>query len=251
MGLVVAVLVGVGFRAIPGSPVHKSPTLGLDLQGGLEVVLKAVPPKGHKLTTEDLDRSVTIMRNRVDKLGVSEPEIRKQGSDQIVIELPGVKNPKQAFDLIGKTAQLELFDLEADLTGPSINSQGFPVGTPNLFNLLASQQARAKTGTPNAYYLFDAKKRLVAGPEDSRQGIVKDRDRLVAAAISAQGGGKAAKTSGAAPNAGSGGGSKKAGTTKTGANASRTNASGTNPKSYTIFAVPKGTIVLLCGLTDR
>ena len=51
-------------------PVHKKPTLGLDLQGGLEVVLKAVPPKGKQLTSSDVDRSVGIMRNRIDKLGV-------------------------------------------------------------------------------------------------------------------------------------------------------------------------------------
>src|SRR6266498_2747902 len=157
MGLVVAVLVGVGFRAIPGSPVHKSPTLGLDLQGGLEVVLKAVPPKGHKLTTQDLDRSVTIMRNRVDKLGVSEPEIREQGTNQIVIELAGVHDPKRAAELIGKTAQLELYDLENDLTGPSVTPQGLnrtPVATARLYDLLAGQQLKARKGTPEAYYLF-------------------------------------------------------------------------------------------------
>src|SRR6059036_494853 len=102
MGLVVAVLVGVGFRAIPGSPVHKSPTLGLDLQGGLEVVLKAVPPKGHPLTAQDLDRSVAIMQDRINKLGVSEPEIRKQGKDQIVIQLAGVHDPAKAAAIIGK-----------------------------------------------------------------------------------------------------------------------------------------------------
>src|SRR3954463_8561801 len=112
MAIIVAALAGALLIALPGTPIHKSPTLGLDLQGGLEVVLKAVPPKGHKLTAEDLDRSVEIMRNRVDKLGVSEPEIRKQGSDQIVIELAGVHDPKRAFDIIGKTAQLELYDLE-------------------------------------------------------------------------------------------------------------------------------------------
>ena len=168
MALLVGVLVGVGFLAIPGSPAHKSPTLGLDLQGGLEVVLKAVPPKGHPLTTQDLDRSVTIMRNRVDKLGVSEPEIRKQGGNQIIIQLAGVHDPKKAAELIGKTAQLELYDLEADLTGPSINSQGFPVATPRLYDLLSGQQLKAKKGTPSAYYLFNKRKRLLAGPAETR-----------------------------------------------------------------------------------
>jgi preprotein translocase subunit SecD len=99
-------LAGVVYIALPGSPGYQKPTLGLDLQGGLEVVLQAQPPKGRKLTSADLDLSVQIMRNRIDKLGVSEPEIRKQGKDQIVIQLAGVQNPDQAAALIGKTASL-------------------------------------------------------------------------------------------------------------------------------------------------
>ena len=96
VGLVAAALVGVALLAVPGSPLEQRPTLGLDLQGGLEVTLQAVPPKDRKLTKEDLDRSVSIMRSRVDKLGVAEPEIRTQGSDQISIQLPGVKDPAAA-----------------------------------------------------------------------------------------------------------------------------------------------------------
>src|SRR5207237_772507 len=111
--------------AVPGSPAEKKPTLGLDLQGGLEVVLKAVPPKGHKLTSEDIDRSIDIMRKRIDKLGVSEPEIRKQGTNQIVIQLAGVHNAGDAAKLIGKTAQLEFSDFEGDLTGKTVNSQTY------------------------------------------------------------------------------------------------------------------------------
>src|SRR4026208_2501448 len=121
VGLVAAALVGVALLAIPGSPLEQRPTLGLDLQGGLEVTLQAVPPRDRKLTKEDLDRSVQIMRNRVDKLGVSEPEIRPQGNDQIAIQLPGVKDPAAAASIIGKTAQLELFDLEKNLQPPSLN----------------------------------------------------------------------------------------------------------------------------------
>jgi len=105
--LIVLALVGVAFLAVPGSPAHRSLKQGLDLQGGLEYVLKAQPPKGVKLTAADLDRSVSIMRNRVDKLGVSEPIITKQGSDQISIQLAGVHNVNQAASIIGSTAQLE------------------------------------------------------------------------------------------------------------------------------------------------
>ena len=170
VGLILAALVGVALLAIPGSPIHRKPTLGLDLQGGLEVVLKAVPPAGHELTAEDLDRSVGIMRSRIDKLGVSEPELRKQGSDQIVIQLAGVTDPKQAAALIGKTAQLELYDLEQDLTGPSIGASG-PVATASLYNLLVGEQAKAKKGGATAYYLFDKNKRLIAGPADTREAL--------------------------------------------------------------------------------
>src|SRR5919205_3292189 len=137
VGLILAALAGVALIGIPGSPVHKKATLGLDLQGGLEVVLKAEPPKGRQLQPSDLDRSVEIMRNRIDRLGVAEPEIRKQGSNQIVIELAGVHNFDRAVAIIGKTAQLEFYDLESDLVPPSIDVQNFPVATPSLYELLA------------------------------------------------------------------------------------------------------------------
>ncbi|HEY7694139.1 MAG TPA: protein translocase subunit SecD [Gaiellaceae bacterium] len=178
VGLIVAALVGVALLAVPGSPAHKKTRLGLDLQGGLEVVLQAVPPKGQKVTQQGLDNAVSIMRSRVDKLGVSEPEIRKQGNDQIVVELPGVKDAAQAAQLIGKTAQLEFYDLQADLTGPSVTTSGFariPVATASLYNLLAGQQAKAKQGTPTAYYLFGKNKRLLAGPSDTRRGLFNAR----------------------------------------------------------------------------
>jgi SecD/SecF fusion protein len=178
VGLIMAAVVGVALLGVPGSPAHKKTRLGLDLQGGLEVVLEAVPPKGQKVTQQGLDNAVSIMRSRVDKLGVAEPEIRKQGNNQIVIELPGVKNAAQAAQLIGKTAQLEFYDLQGDLTGPSVTTSGFarvPVATASLYNLLSGQQAKAKQGRPTAYYLFDKNKRLIAGPSDTRQGLFNAR----------------------------------------------------------------------------
>ena len=95
-------------------------------------MLKAVPPKGHKLTSEDIDRSISIMRSRIDKLGVTEPEIRKQGSNQIVIQLAGVHDPAQAGAIIGSTAQLELYDLETPLVPPSVPVTGNPIATRGL-----------------------------------------------------------------------------------------------------------------------
>ena len=179
VALVVVALVGVALMAIPSSPIHKKTTLGLDLQGGLEVTLQAVPPENRPLTKADLDRSVTIMRDRVDRLGVSEPEIRKQGDDQIAIQLPGVKDPAAAAKIIGKTAQLELFDLEANLVPPSIDASRFPVPKDSVYALLAGQQALATKGTPDQYWLFDAKKRLITGPVRTKAAALKKFDGKV------------------------------------------------------------------------
>jgi SecD/SecF fusion protein len=165
VGLLIAALLGVALLAVPGSPVRQEPTLGLDLQGGLAVTLQAVPPPDRELTEQDLDRSVDIMRNRVDKLGVSEPEIRTQGSDQIVIQLPGVKDPEAAAEIIGTTAQLELYDLETSVVGPSVSVQGFPVETTSLYNLLAAVQAQAQGDDSEAFYIVNPNREtVVSGP---------------------------------------------------------------------------------------
>src|ERR671933_545243 len=139
IGLIVALLAGVAALGIPGSPVHKKVTLGLDLQGGLELVLKAVPPRGQQVTPEGMDVAQSVIRTRIDSLGVTEPELRRQGKDQIVIELAGVRNIARARQIIGTTAQLEMYDLESNLIqGPQ----------QSLYSLLSSAKARAKKGTP-------------------------------------------------------------------------------------------------------
>jgi SecD/SecF fusion protein len=177
IGCILAALIGVAFLAVPSSPVHKKLTLGLDLQGGLEVVLKAEPPKGHKLTPEDLSRSIDIMRNRIDKLGVSEPEIRKQGSNQIVIQLAGIHNVNDAAALIGKTAVLEFYDFEADVTGPSVSGgllNATPVASGSVYDLLSAPATRllANKGNPAQWYLFDNKHVVKAGPAPTRAKLL-------------------------------------------------------------------------------
>jgi SecD/SecF fusion protein len=170
----VAALAGAALLAIPGSPGHKKAKLGLDLQGGLEVVLKAVPPPGKTCDSSCMDRSVNIMRQRINKLGVSENDARKQGKDQIVIELPGVKDPAQAASIIGTTAQLQFYDFEVDVTGPSTDGSGHVVAEANLYQLLQKVQDQAQGGKARQYYLFDAKHRLKRGPEDTRQRLLSN-----------------------------------------------------------------------------
>ena len=136
------------------------------------MTLQAVPPPNRPLQESDLDRSVEILRDRVDRLGVAEPEIRKQGDDQIVIDLPGVKDPDRVIGILGQTAQLELFDLEANLAPPS-NANGFPAPKESLYELLAGQQALVEEDTETTWYLFDENKKLVAGPVNDRDALLE------------------------------------------------------------------------------
>jgi SecD/SecF fusion protein len=154
MGAILAAVVGAALLAVPGSPIHRKPVLGLDLQGGLEVVLNAVPPKGQQVTQSGMITAQSIIQSRIDKIGVASPEVRRQGANQIVIELAGVHDPAKAAALIGKTAQLMIYDFEPNLTGPSVGTNGQPVATPSLYGLLSQVETQAKKGTPEFYYLF-------------------------------------------------------------------------------------------------
>lgn len=78
------------------------PKLGLDLQGGLSVVLTATGDVEEGV----LDQTVEIIRNRVDSLGAQEPDISRSGEENIVVQLPGIRDTDRALDIIGKTAQL-------------------------------------------------------------------------------------------------------------------------------------------------
>jgi preprotein translocase subunit SecD len=87
------------------------PLLGLDLQGGVSVVLK---PKGTPESSA-IDQAITIIRQRIDALGVAEPEITRQG-DNILIQIPGVKDKDRAIDLVGQTAELQFRPVLAALS---------------------------------------------------------------------------------------------------------------------------------------
>ncbi len=149
----------------------RTPTLGLDLQGGLEVILQARAPQGREITQEDLDRSIEIMRDRIDKIGVSEPVITRQGSDQIGVELAGVHDAARAAEIVGQTAQLQFYDLQGDALEPTKTAAGGIQPSLQLLPLLQSQEALAEKGTPTAWYLYSDKSERLAGPADTREEI--------------------------------------------------------------------------------
>ena len=82
------------------------------------------------INNKAVDQSLEILRNRVDQFGVAEPAIVRQGTDEIVIQLPGVKDPQRALNLIGRTAQLEfkLVDDTAGLNLPQLIGQAIQTG---------------------------------------------------------------------------------------------------------------------------
>ncbi|MDD2574520.1 MAG: protein translocase subunit SecD [Bacillota bacterium] len=105
-------------------PVRDAIKYGLDLRGGVYVVLEARPNEGETVTGEVLDRAVATIRNRVDALGVSEPVIAKQGENRIRVELPDVTDSERAVEIIGKTAQLKFLGPDGNevLTGQNVRN---------------------------------------------------------------------------------------------------------------------------------
>jgi SecD/SecF fusion protein len=99
--------------------VSKSTKLGLDLQGGVELVYEAQPTKQTAVTPDAIQRALDVMRERVDRIGVAEPAIQRSGENQISVALPAVKNLAQAIDQVGTVAQLAFYDWEVDVIGPN------------------------------------------------------------------------------------------------------------------------------------
>lgn len=110
----ILILFIIGICAYFAFPLNKRINLGLDLKGGMHLLLKIDTSKlSEKDKLDASDRAVEVIRNRIDAFGVREPSIQKQGDDEIVVQLPGVTDRDRAIDLIGKTALLE-FKLVSD-----------------------------------------------------------------------------------------------------------------------------------------
>jgi SecD/SecF fusion protein len=120
-------LVGVSALVIASKPTK----LGLDLKGGVELVYQGEPTGQVKTVSgEDIERSIEIIRQRIDKLGVSEPEVSRLGTTEISVSLPAVTNAQRAIDQVGTTAQLYFYDWEPNLIGPQKAIGGHPGQAP-------------------------------------------------------------------------------------------------------------------------
>src|SRR6201989_1732381 len=147
--LVVAVLIGGSLFVV----LTKSTKLGLDLQGGVQLVYHAEPTAPQKKGTPDaMQRSIDLMQQRVNAFGVSEAELNQAGSDQIEVGLPGVKNAQRAAAQVGSTAQLFFYDCEGELLNekcqvtPDVNAAGRqPIA--GLYKAVSQASKCTKVGT--------------------------------------------------------------------------------------------------------
>jgi len=132
--------------------------LGLDLQGGLQVVYTAKTATGAQPTGQQLDQTVTILDKRVNSLGVTESQIQRQGTDQISVALPGITNVQQALDKIGKTAQLQFFrdDPASRPVGPVATKEAALKELKRQGASAAEIAALSKEGTTDKYTLVSA-----------------------------------------------------------------------------------------------
>lgn len=111
--LVFITILAVG--ALAFKPLANVMKLGLDLRGGVHVLMQAQNTPEHTVTSEDMAALEGVMRERVDQLGITEPLIQREGSDRLIIELAGYDNPEEAINIIGKTAQLEFRTSDGEL----------------------------------------------------------------------------------------------------------------------------------------
>ena len=125
-----------------GNPRVVETKLGLDLQGGIRVEYQALPKDGKTPGPGDLSTIRDIIERRVNSTGVSEPVVQTQGTDRIVVELPGVSNKEDIEKLVGQTGRLDFVPLPPDKYGTypnagpqqAVQGQKLPTNEPPLFS---------------------------------------------------------------------------------------------------------------------
>jgi len=116
--------------------------LGLDLQGGMQVLMKADVPEGQTVDADAMEAVRRIIENRVDGLGVTEPVVQAVGTDRILVEMPGIDDAQKAIDTLKETGLLEFVDLGATF---------LPEGTIVQTDYLSVEPSETVTGTATVY----------------------------------------------------------------------------------------------------
>lgn len=186
----------------------KPTVLGLDLRGGVELVYEGRPtPQVPEVTAQAIDDAIETIRKRTDALGVSEPEIQRAGESQISIGLPDVDNADRAIEQVGTTAQLQFYDWEENIRGQGPDAPF--AGKTALYDAVEVAAGEEPTATETdippdgvsdeieqrfegdkkqirehydrrndshsgRYYLFNADKELITGPDATCEELLSD-----------------------------------------------------------------------------
>jgi SecD/SecF fusion protein len=144
------------------------------------------PEEISQLQERTLSQSLEVLRNRIDQFGVTEPVLVRQGSDQIVVQLPGIQDPQRAMDLIGQTAQLEfkLVDDQTQVNLPSLIDQALKSGRlkPGYTHQQLNQALADKIPPDDAAYIEKSLNRDT-GRLESKPLLLKKKVLLTGAAV--------------------------------------------------------------------
>jgi preprotein translocase subunit SecD len=121
-------------RPFSDPPAPIDTRLGLDLQGGLRGEYRAIGTAERPVTAENLSDIRTIIENRINQYGVAEPIVQAQGTDRIVVEIPGVANPEEVRNLIGSTGRLDFIGVPPARNAEVVNGQAIPADLPVIFS---------------------------------------------------------------------------------------------------------------------
>ena len=132
--LFLTIFLVIAAAALLFNPIKNNINLGLDLRGGVHVVLQAIPTKERPVIQDkDMQQLKEVMERRVNELGLTEPLIQREGKDRLIIELAGVNDPDAAIDQFIKVAKLEFMDetKKVLLTGEHLKDAQFQINQTN------------------------------------------------------------------------------------------------------------------------
>src|SRR5579863_8797884 len=112
---------------IPGVVKAKKTRLGLDLQGGVELIFQARPGPNTPVDSASMSNAIDIIRHRIDQIGTTDPSITQSGKDEIDVALPNAANAAEAQSIVGKTGELYFYDWENSV----VNYQTGKIAGPN------------------------------------------------------------------------------------------------------------------------
>jgi len=158
----------IGVAIFYAFPLEKNINLGLDLQGGSHIVLECIDSPNAPVDNDAVNRVIEIITNRINPEGVKEPIIQRQGERRILVQLPGMDDPQEAENLIGKTALLEFKDESGEtlLTGAYLKN---------------AQTSFDRFGRPNVILEFDEE-----GAKLFEQATVRNVGKILAITLDGQ-----------------------------------------------------------------